>query len=53
MKFILMITLFLINAILNVLSLKTEKKLKAEQAPTEVVNTDKSFYDKRTDARKE
>ena len=53
MKFIIMITLFLINAILNVLSLNTEKKLKAAQAPTEVVNTDKSFNDKRTDARKE
>lgn len=53
MKIILMITLFLINALLNVLSLNREKELRAEQVSTEVVVQEKSFNDKRTDARKE
>ncbi len=49
-----MITLFLINAMLNVVSLSAEHGVRAEQKPTEVSQRYiEPFNEKQTDATKE
>lgn len=54
MKIVLMITLFLINAVLNLVSLEAKHVVETEQAPTEVSQRYiESFNEKQTDATKE